>query len=134
MTMKPLKSLIIAFVAAASMLCASCKDEDVYYLDDSHWILHTEGVSEGKRLNLTFEGDKLTVKDRPFLSNFPLDVDVWDYYISDGYLHASRTYYDDGYQEESYSFRVEFSDNESQMTLTQQRLLSSDRVFVFDRR
>ena len=129
-------SLIMAFLAA--FLMCGCEEESCRtYMPESHWILHADGMVEGRRLTLTFDGDGVEALDgkwstRPFTSNR-----TWNYYIDvDGYMHISYTTTDsDGCTStESYELRHCLSDDGLTMTLVYEPTFGSTRTYNFDRR
>jgi len=124
------------FCLLAATLLVSCDPENHQHPDVlvGNWV----SVSNAKdaALNLTFDGDDVTVKNgswdyRPFTS----DVE-WEYYMSrDSVLHISRTtYYDDDYDTESYVLDLSFSNSFNTLTLWYDPPFSSVRKYTFIRR
>ena len=130
------KYLIIGLFAAATMLFCSCEDYEVSYLPGSHWILHVDGMSEGHRLALTFDGDAMRVFDGSY-STYPFTYSgTWQYNIRDGRsLHMWRTESDeDGSYTESYDMDYSMNANETELLLVYTTFTGEEWSYRFDRR
>ena len=128
---------LIMTIVASVMLFSGCEDEQRYYLEDSHWILHVDGMTEGHRLSLTFEGETLTSLDGdnhtpPFSGD-----QVWSYYIdgdSDLNIWYTETDYEGYTTTHSYTLKMNVDDEMTGLTLQYKPFLSSTRNYQFDRR
>lgn len=129
-------ALIMTFVVAAAMLCG-CEDEYHSYLPDSHWILHADGMVEGHRLSLTFDGDQVEAADGnhktpPFTSNR-----TWNYYITDAnemhiwYLDSDS---DGGTSTTSYTLDYMMADDGLSLTLVYYPTFGTAKKYRFDKR
>lgn len=133
-----MKRISLMLMLLAALFMCGCEDDGPRtYMPESHWILHADGMVEGRRLTLTFDGDAVEALDgnrdtRPFTSDR-----TWDYYIDgSGYMHISYTTTDsDGYSDtESYELRHSLSDDGLTMTLVYEPAFGSARTYRFDRR
>ena len=128
---------LIMTIVASVMLFAGCEEEERYYMQDSHWILHVDGMTEGRRLTLTFEGESLKSLDGD--SNTPpfYGSDTWSYYITgDSKLHIWKTETDyEGYTTtESYDLDFDVDEAMSDLRLSYKPWLGSMHKYRFDRR
>ena len=129
-------ALIIMFVASA-MMFTGCEEEERWYLQNSHWILHVDGMTEGHRLSLTFDGEYLTTLDGDSHTPPFSGSQTWNYYITgDSDLHIWITDTDsDGYSTtESHDLKLIVDDAMTSLTLTYKPLIGSSHTYLFDRR
>ena len=131
-----MKRILSTIVLLASMaLFAACEDEPRYYLPDSHWILHVDTPTEGRRLNLTFSGDQLKSSDGSYDTRPFTGTETWTYYINDNdeLCITSNSYSDDDTQE---SHLLGYSINEAatELVIVYDPLFGSRRSYRFDRR
>ncbi len=131
-------TLIITLVASMMMLGGCTEETIITYLPDSHWILHVDGMTEGHRLALTFEGDEMQVDDGTYKTPpFTSSDETWYYYISDNtYLHMWTYYTDsDGVEyTDSYDLKITTNEEMNSMTLVYDPWIGSTRTYTFDRR
>ena len=121
----------------ATLFLCSCEDDYKTYMPESHWILHVDKMTEGRRLTLTFDGDGVKALDgnwdtRPFTSDR-----TWVYHIDgNGYMHIHYTTTDsDGDSStDSYELLHSLSDDGLTMTLVYEPAFGSPRTYRFDRR
>lgn len=132
------RSLLLISLLTALLFCGCDAEEECWtYMPESHWILHADGMVEGRRLTLTFKGSEVEALDgsratRPFTSDR-----TWDYHIGeDGYMHIYYTSSDsDGYSStDSYELRHSVSEDGLTMTLVYYPSFGSARTYHFDRR
>ena len=118
------------------MLFCGCEDYEVGYLPDSHWILHVDGMAEGHRLALTFDGDQMRVFDGSY-STYPFTSSgTWQYNIRDGkclYMWRDESDGDGSYIEDYY---LDYSMNatETELVLVYSPLTGNQYCYRFDRR
>ena len=130
-------AIILALVIAAFAFTSCEYEEEYYYMPDSHWILHADGMVEGRRLALTFVGDELEVADGSHKTPPFTESRTWDYYLTEGgTLHISYSYSDsDGTTSSDYHV-LDYSISEDGLTLTLMYETWTGRVktYTFDRR
>ena len=133
-----MKRIALMMTLLAALFMSGCEEEENWtYMPDSHWILHADGMVEGRRLTLTFDGDEVEALDgswdtRPFSSDR-----TWTYHIEDdGYMYISYTTTDsDGFSDtETYELRHSVSEDGLTMTLVYKPTFGSARTYRFDRR
>ena len=129
-------ALIMTMVASA-MLFAGCEEEERYYLPDSHWLLRVDGMTEGHRLGLTFEGEQLWSSDGNIHTPPFYGSESWSYYItgdSELHIYTVETDVDGSSTTESYELTIDVDEAMSSMTLTYKPWLGSTYTYRFDRR
>jgi len=129
-------ALIITLVASM-MMFGGCKEEIVSYLPDSHWILYTDGMTEGHRLALTFFGDQMEVNDGSYKTPPFTSSQTWNYHITeDSELYMWRYEYDsDGYESrESYTLKMSINADVNSLTLVYDPWIGSTHTYNFERR
>ncbi len=129
-------ALIMCFVATAIMF-SGCAEEEKYYLENSHWILHVDGMTEGHRLALTFDGETLTSADGDSHTPPFSGTETWFYYItgdSQLYIYQYETDSDGGTYTESHTLTIDVDDAMSYLTLYYKPAFGSTRTYRFDRR
>ncbi len=129
---------LLIVIAVAAFVFASCEEEEVrYYLPDSHWILHADGMVEGHRLALTFTGDELEVSDGSYKTPPFTGSRDWEYYVTDdGYLHIWYTTSDSdgGTSTDSEALRYSISEDGLTLSLVYEPWIGSTKYYTFDRR
>lgn len=126
--------IAIPLVALTMTLC-SCSEDRVSHLADSHWILKVDGVAEGHRLALTFNGDEMKVFDASY-DTPPFSDGVWNYYIDeDDDLVMSRSYGDgDSETTECYRMHSEVDEDFETLRLVYDTWHDGPRIYQFERR
>lgn len=127
----------LCMIAFTALLFSSCEKEECWYLESSHWILHVDGMTEGHRLALTFNGNEMTVHDGswdtpPFYSS-----DTWYYHIGEDsrlYMYKYEVDSDDDVSTTSYYLDFSMDEAETSITLTYNPWLGSRHTYKFDRR
>ena len=131
------KLLCSFFVLAGILMFSACDPENYQHPEVlvGKWVL-TNSSSKDAALNLTFDGDYVTVRNgswdyRPFTN----DIE-WEYYMTkDSVLCISHTEYDgDGYETESHELDLSFSDSYNTLTLWYKPTFSALRKYTLIRR
>lgn len=132
--MKRLALLITLFAAFAM---SGCEDEYRTYMPDSHWILHADGMVEGHRLALTFDGDVVSVADGSYRTPPFTGSRKWDYYLVDDVemrIYYTETDSDGGTSTTSYTLGYSMAPDGLTLTLTYDPTFGARRTYTFDRR
>lgn len=129
-------ALLITMVAATLAMCG-CEDEYRTYMPDSHWILHADGMVEGHRLSLTFDGDEVEAADGNYKTPPFTSHRHWDYYINEnGEMHIWYVENDSDGGTTTYSYTLGYmlAEDGLSMTLVYDPTFGSTKTYRFDKR